>query len=55
MQIFLKQRRKYFPTNLKGHHNPDTKFGKDITRKENYRPIVFMNLDIKILSKLSVN
>lgn len=31
-------------------HYPDTKPDKDITRKENYRPISIINLNVQILN-----
>ena len=46
IQIFLERRRNTFQLILWGHPAlPDTKAREDIIRRENYRPICFMNMN----------
>ena len=49
------RRRKTPKLFLQSQHHLDSKSDKDITKKENFRPIALMNIDAKILNKILAN
>ena len=50
-----KKKREHFHVLLCGQCNLTPKSVKDITRKENYKPIYLMNVGAKTLNKIVIN
>ena len=44
-----------FPNSFQGQHCPHTKLDKSAIRKENYRAISQMTIDIKMFNKIPLN
>lgn len=53
--LFVKIEAKKFLTHSEESNSPIPKPDRDITRKENYRPVSLMKIDVKILNKILVN